>query len=81
MKNSKSNKNSKSKEPITLLEIVTNSDNTFEVRIARVNKMSIPVLVGLLEKAKFDLLLKDFDEELEEVDELPGNFMNSKFDA
>jgi hypothetical protein len=81
MKNSKSNKNSKSKEPITLLEIVSNSDNTFEVRIAKVNKMSIPVLVGLLEKAKFDLLLKDFDEELEEVNELPGNFMNSKFNA
>jgi hypothetical protein len=79
MKNSKSKR--KSKEPITLLEIVSNSDNTFEVRIARVNKTSIPVLVGLLEKAKFDLLLKDFDEELEEVDELPGNFMNNKFDA
>jgi hypothetical protein len=79
MKNSKSKR--KSKEPITLLEIVSNSDNTFEIRIARVNKTSIPVLVGLLEKAKFDLLLKDFDEELEEVDELPGNFMNNKFDA
>jgi hypothetical protein len=79
MKNSKSKR--KSKEPITLLEIVSNSDNTFEVRMARVNKTSIPVLVGLLEKAKFDLLLKDFDEELEEVDELPGNFMNNKFDA
>ncbi len=81
MKNSKSNKNSKSKEPITLLEIVSNSDNTFEVRIAKVNKMSIPVLVGLLEKAKFDLLARDFEEDFQEVDELPGNFMNSKFEA
>lgn len=81
MKNSKSNKNSKSKEPITLLEIVSNSDNSYEVRVARVNKMSIPVLVGLLEKAKFDLLLKDFDEEFQEVDELPVNFMGNKFDA
>jgi hypothetical protein len=81
MKNSKSNKNSKSKEPITLLEIVSNVDNTFEVRIAKVNKMSIPVLVGLLEKAKFDLLARDFEEDFQEVDELPGNFMNNKFDA
>jgi len=79
MKNSKSKR--KSKEPITLLEIVSNSDNTFEVRIARVNKTSIPVLVGLLEKAKFDLLARDFEEDFQEVDELPGNFMNSKFDA
>jgi len=81
MKNSKSNKNSKSKEPITLLEIVSNSDNTFEVRIGKVSKMSIPVLVGLLEKAKFDLLARDFEEDFQEVDELPSNFMNSKFDA
>jgi hypothetical protein len=43
--------------------------------------MSIPVLVGLLEKAKFDLLARDFEEDFQEVDELPGNFMNSKFDA
>lgn len=78
---SKSKKNSKSKDPITLLEIVSNNDNSYEVRIARVNKTSIPVLVGLLEKAKFDLLLKDFDEEFQEVDELPVNFMNNKFDA
>lgn len=81
MKNSKSKKNSKSNEPITLLEIVSNSDNTFEVRIARVTKTSIPVLVGLLEKAKFDLLARDFEEDFQEVDELPGNFMNNKFDA
>jgi hypothetical protein len=81
MKNSKSKRNSKSKEPITLLEIVSNVDNTFEVRIAKVNKMSIPVLVGLLEKAKFDLLARDFEEDFQEVDELPGNFMNNKFDA
>lgn len=78
---SKSKKNSKSKDPITLLEIVSNNDNSYEVRIARVNKTSIPVLVGLLEKAKFDLLLKDFDEEFQEVDELPVNFMGNKFDA
>ena len=78
---SKSKKNSKSKDPITLLEIVSNNDNSYDVRIARVNKTSIPVLVGLLEKAKFDLLLKDFDEEFQEVDELPVNFMNNKFDA
>ncbi len=78
---SKSKKNSKSKDPITLLEIVSNNDNSYEVRIARVNKTSIPVLVGLLEKAKFDLLLKDFDEEFQEADELPVNFMNNKFDA
>jgi hypothetical protein len=81
MKNSKSKRNSKSKEPITLLEIVSNVDNTFEVRIAKVNKMSIPVLVGLLEKAKFDLLARDFEEDFQEVDVLPGNFMNTKFDA
>ncbi len=77
MKNSKS----KSKEPITLLEIVSNSDNTFEVRIARVNKMSIPVLVGLLEKAKFDLLARDFEEDFQEVDEFTPIFKNNNFEA
>jgi len=69
---------SKKKEPITLLEIVVNTDDNFEIRLKNVTPQSVPVLVGLLEKAKFDLLAREFDDEPEE---LPGNFMNSKFDA
>jgi hypothetical protein len=74
-------KKSKKKEPITLVEIVSNADNSFEIRLRRVEDQAIPLLVGLLEKAKFDLLARDFDDDPQELDELPGNFMNSKFDA
>lgn len=78
---SKSKIKSNKKEPITLVEIVSNADNSFEIRLQKVAPQAVPLLVGLLEKAKFDLLARDFDDQHEEVDELPSNFMNSKFDA
>ena len=78
---SKSKIKSNKKEPITLLEIVSNADNSFEIRLQKVAPQAVPLLVGLLEKAKFDLLARDFDDQHEELDELPSNFMNSKFDA
>lgn len=77
MSKSKSNK----KEPIILLEILSNADNSFEIRLQKVAPQAVPLLVGLLEKAKFDLLARDFDDAPQEIDELPSNFMNSKFDA
>ena len=74
-------KNSKSKEPITLLEIISNSDNTFEIKMRQVDQKSVPVLVGLLEKAKFELLYSDFDDAEEEPTEHPLNFSSNKYDA
>ena len=74
-------KNNK-KEPLVLVEIRINTDDKFEIRIQKVDKATIPVIVGLLEKVKFDLLARDFDEDgAIEEDSLPVNFMNNKFEA
>jgi hypothetical protein len=78
---SKSKSNSKSKDPITLLEIISNNDNTFEIKMRQVDQKSVPVLVGLLEKAKFELLYSDFDDAEEEPTDLPINFSSNKYDA
>jgi hypothetical protein len=78
---SKSKSNSKSKDPITLLEIISNNDNTFEIKMRQVDQKSVPVLVGLLEKAKFELLYSDIDDAEEELDDLPINFSSNKYDA
>ena len=78
---SKSKSNSKSKDPITLLEIISNNDNTFEIKMRQVDQKSVPVLVGLLEKAKFELLYSDIDDVEEELDDLPINFSSNKYDA
>lgn len=78
---SKSKSNSKSKDPITLLEIISNNDNTFEIKMRQVDQKSVPVLVGLLEKAKFELLYSDFDDTEEELDDLPINFSSNKYNA
>jgi hypothetical protein len=78
---SMSKSNSKSKDPITLLEIISNNDNTFEIKMRQVDQKSVPVLVGLLEKAKFELLYSDFDDTEEELDDLPINFSSNKYDA
>ena len=48
--------------------------------MGKVNEASIPVVVGLLEKVKFDLLIREYDE-VEEKEQLPVNFINQKFDA
>ena len=71
---------SKSKDPVTLLEVVLTESNTFEIRMGKINTATIPVVIGLLEKVKFDLLIREYDE-VEEKDELPVNFINQKFDA
>jgi hypothetical protein len=47
----------------------------------QVDQKSVPVLVGLLEKAKFELLYSDFDDTEEELDDLPINFSSNKYDA
>jgi hypothetical protein len=78
---SKSKSNSKSKDPITLLEIISNNDNTFEIKMRQVDQKSVPVLVGLLEKVKFELLYSDIDDVEEELDDLPINFSSNKYDA
>ena len=73
---------SKKKEPIVLVEISINLEDKFEIRLQKVDKSTIPVIVGLLEKVKFDLLARDFDEDgAIEEDSLPVNFMNNIFDA
>jgi len=56
-------KNKKAEEPIKVLEILSYPEGGFEIRTAQFQKKAIPVLVGLLEKAKFDLLARDFDED------------------
>lgn len=78
---SKSKSNSKSKDPITLLEIISNNDNTFEIKMRQVDQKSVPVLVGLLEKAKFELLYSDIDDAEEELEDLPINFSSNKYDV
>jgi hypothetical protein len=73
-------KNNK-KEPLILVEISINSDDKFEIKLQRVDKSTIPVIVGLLEKVKFDLLARDYDED-GAAEELPPVInMNNKFDA
>jgi len=73
---------SKKKEPIVLVEISVNADERFEIKLQKLTKESIPVIVGLLEKVKFDLLARDYDEDAAiEEDSLPIKFMNNKFDA
>jgi len=72
---------SKKKEPIILVEISINSEDKFEIRLQRVDKSTIPVIVVLLEKVKFDLLARDFDEE-GAAEELPSvNVTTNKYDA
>lgn len=72
---------SKKKEPIILVEISINSEDKFEIRLQKVDKATIPVIVGLLEKVKFDLLARDYDED-GAAEELPPVInMNNKFDA
>jgi len=73
---------SKKREPIILVEISINLEDKFEIRLQKVDKSTIPVIVGLLEKVKFDLLARDFDEDgAIEEEALPVNFMNNKFEA
>lgn len=72
---------SKKKEPIILVEISINSEDKFEIRLQKVDKATIPVIVGLLEKVKFDLLASDYDED-GAAEELPPVInMNNKYDA
>ena len=72
---------SKNKEPIILVEISINLEDKFEIRLQKVDKSTIPVIVGLLEKVKFDLLARDYDED-GAAEELPPVInMNNKFDA
>lgn len=72
---------SKKKDPITLVEIISNADNSFEIRLKKFEPEAIPVLVGLLEKAKFDLLARDFEEEGPSEELPPVINMNNKYDA
>ena len=73
-------KNNK-KESMILVEISINSDDKFEIRLQKVDKATIPVIVGLLEKVKFDLLARDFDED-GEAEELSAAVNNhNKYEA
>jgi hypothetical protein len=70
----------KKQEPVTIIEVVITSNNNFEVKVGNVDSAAIPVLVGLLEKVKFELLIREYDD-IEPEEKLPINFMNNKFDA
>jgi|LakMenE01Jun11ns_1017448.scaffolds.fasta_scaffold9957846_17 hypothetical protein len=70
----------KKREPVTIIEVVITSNNNFEVKVGNVDSAAIPVLVGLLEKVKFELLIREYDD-IEPEEKLPINFMNNKFDA
>jgi hypothetical protein len=63
----------KAEEPIKVLEIISYPEGGFEIRMAQFQKEAIPVLVGLLEKAKFDLLARDFDEDGPDEGLIPMN--------
>lgn len=82
MWNQQTNMNkSKKRESMVLVEISVNSDDKFEIRLQKFDKATVPVIVGLLEKVKFDLLARDFDED-GAADELPLEFsMSNKYDA
>ena len=73
--------NKKDDPGIRVLEIVYHNKKSYEIRMAAFEKEAVPVIVGLLEKAKFDLLARDFDEEgsSEEIPMIIND--NNKFDA
>lgn len=71
----------KAEESIRVLEILSYDKGSYEIRMAQFQKEAIPVLVGLLEKAKFDLLARDFDEDGEAAEISPMISMNNKYEA
>ncbi len=71
----------KAEESIRVLEILSYDKGSYEIRMAQFQKEAIPVLVGLLEKAKFDLLARDFDEDGEAEEISPMVSMSNKYDA
>ena len=71
----------KAEESIRVLEINSHVDGGYEIKMAQFEKGAIPVLVGLLEKAKFDLLARDFDEDGEAEEISPRVSMTNKYEA
>ena len=71
----------KAEEPIKVLEILSHASGGYEIRMAAFQREAVPVVVGLLEKAKFDLLARDFDEDGPSEELPPIVNMNNKFDA
>jgi hypothetical protein len=69
----------KAEEPIKVLEILSLVNGAYEIRMAQFERAAVPVVVGLLEKAKFDLLARDFDED-GPAEEFPITSTN-KYDA
>lgn len=70
----------KKKESIVLLEMSITADDKFEIKLQKIDKTTIPIIVGLLEKVKFNLLSRDYDDDLDE-EELPTLNMFNKYES
>lgn len=65
------------KESVKVLEIRSNADGSYEILMSQFDTKATPVVIGLLEKAKFELLVRDHDEAV--MDSLVDS--TSKYDA
>ncbi len=71
----------KTDEPIRVLEILSYSEGGFEIRMAQFETTAVPLIVGLLEKVKFNLLASDYDENGAADEILSGVNMTNKYEA
>ena len=72
----------KKKESIVLLEMSITADDKFEIKLQKVDKTTIPIIVGLLEKVKFNLLSRDYDDDDDlDEEELPALNMYNKYES
>ena len=72
----------KKKESIVLLEMSITADDKFEIKLQKIDKTTIPIIVGLLEKVKFNLLSRDYDDDDDlDEEELPALNMYNKYES
>lgn len=71
----------KKKESIVLLEMSITADDKFEIKLQKIDKTTIPIIVGLLEKVKFNLLSRDYDDDDLDEEELPTLNMFNKYES
>jgi len=57
------------------------ADDKFEIKLQKIDKTTIPIIVGLLEKVKFNLLSRDYDDDDLDEEELPTLNMFNKYES
>jgi hypothetical protein len=71
----------KKKESIVILEMSITADDKFEIKLQKIDKTTIPIIVGLLEKVKFNLLSRDYDDDDLDEEEHPTLNMFNKYES